>query len=226
MMFSSSKMKKIVKNKLKTLKFYFPRLYFLYVMAIKGQKVREISPKPWIDAEAVNWLKQNLKAEMNVFEYGSGGSTLFMSALVKSIISLEHDPVFYVTLKDIIKKDRIKNCRLVFAPPHNRIPTDTLYASTDEHFKNMSFKKYVETIHEYPDNYFDFVFVDGRARNGCVVTALPKIKNGGYLLLDNSDRPEYKISLDVMSGNPSWVFANPAVRSDNYCETTIWQIKK
>lgn len=91
----------------------------------------------------------------------------------------------------------------------------------------MNFKKYVEAINTYSDNYFDFVFIDGRARNGCVIASLPKIKNGGYLMLDNSDRPEYKISLDTLSTYPSSIFKDPSAKTtSNHCETTVWLIKK
>lgn len=130
-------MKEILKNRLKTLKFYFPQLYFLYITAIKGQKAREIYPKPWINAEAVNWLKQNLTSGMKIFEYGSGGSTLFMSPLVEEIISMEHDPVFSVMSKDKIKKYNIQNCRLVFAPPESGTSEKALYSSTDDKYKNI-----------------------------------------------------------------------------------------
>ena len=37
---------------------------------------------------------------------------------------------------------------------------------------------------------FDLVLVDGRARLGCVVSALPKLRPEGVLLLDNSERED------------------------------------
>jgi predicted O-methyltransferase YrrM len=63
------------------------------------------------------------------------------------------------------------------------------YKSSD--YDELSFEAYVKTIDNYPDNYFDLVVVDGRARPACIKHAVPKIKRGGVLILDNSDRDYY-----------------------------------
>jgi predicted O-methyltransferase YrrM len=57
---------------------------------------------------------------------------------------------------------------------------------------NTAFRKYAAAILGYPDESFDLVFVDGEAscRDWCIANALPKIKPGGYLLLDDSDWPQ------------------------------------
>ncbi|MBA3047756.1 hypothetical protein KKC83_03880 [Patescibacteria group bacterium] len=209
-----------MKNELSNLKFYFPRLYFLYIVIFKNYIKKDLSPRPWITAEAIEWLKQNLKKDMKIFEYGAGGSTLFLSALTKKVASVEHDPIYYITLKDKIKKDNIKNCELFFSPPANKILKDILCASTEEKYKNMNFKKYIKTIDKYPNNYFDLVFIDGRVRSGCIINALTKIKNNGYLMLDNSERTEYAAGKEKLKKYPHQIF------SDNQQETTIWQINK
>ena len=216
----------MLKAELKQLKYHFPQLYFWYIKWIKKTKIKELTVVPWMNDKAIDWLKKNLKRDMKIFEYGCGGSTLFMSALTEKVISVEHDPVYYITLKDEIKKGGIKNCKLFFSPPNNGAPKNTIYASTDEKYKNMNFEKYIETINKYPDNYFDLVFIDGRARNGCIVNALPKIKNSGYLLLDNSDRLEYEIGKEKLKKYPRQIFADQTSRLENQHETTIWQINK
>ena len=55
----------------------------------------------------------------------------------------------------------------------------------------MSFERYVKSIDDYPDRFFDMVLVDGRARKFCLEHAPKKIRPGGYLLMDNSSTPEY-----------------------------------
>ncbi|MFX0145458.1 MAG: hypothetical protein ACFE9C_15445, partial [Candidatus Hodarchaeota archaeon] len=46
---------------------------------------------PWIPIKAKIWLDNNLTAEMMIYEYGSGMSTLYFSSKVKKIISVEHN---------------------------------------------------------------------------------------------------------------------------------------
>lgn len=187
---------------------------------LKNYTKKDLSPHPWITAEAIEWLKQNLKKDMKIFEYGAGGSTLFLSFLSKKVASVEHNPIYFITLKDKIKKDKIKNCKLFFSPPNNGTIKNALYASTDKKYKNMNFEKYIKIIDKYPNNYFDLVFIDGRARNGCIINALTKIKNNGYLMLDNSERIGYAAGKEKLKKYPHQIF------SDNQQETTIWKINK
>ena len=52
-------------------------------------------------------------------------------------------------------------------------------------------RPYAPVISEYPDETFDFILVDGRDRVQCIKCALPKLKRGGWLMLDNSERRRY-----------------------------------
>jgi hypothetical protein len=58
-------------------------------------------------------------------------------------------------------------------------------------FKGYSFENYVRAIDAYPNDFFDFVIIDGHARLSCIKNSIPKIKRGGMLVLDNSDRNHY-----------------------------------
>jgi hypothetical protein len=48
------------------------------------------------------------------------------------------------------------------------------------------FDEYAHAIDLEPDDRFDLVIVDGKARRDCVLAAEPKVKPGGMLLLDDS----------------------------------------
>jgi hypothetical protein len=47
---------------------------------------------------------------------------------------------------------------------------------------------YAAFIDRFPDHSFDLVIIDGRARAACIQHAIPKVKKGGYLLVDDSER--------------------------------------
>ncbi len=57
----------------------------------------------------------------------------------------------------------------------------------------MSFEKYVRSIDRFIDKSLDLVIIDGRARLSCITHALKKIRPGGYLMLDDSERERYII---------------------------------
>ena len=46
---------------------------------------------PWLTFGAIRFLDGWLKPGMRVFEYGCGGSTIFLAARVKEVVSVEHD---------------------------------------------------------------------------------------------------------------------------------------
>src|SRR2546430_9982143 len=46
---------------------------------------------PWMTFAAIRFLDRLLTKEMRVFEYGSGGSSLFFSRRVREVVSVEHD---------------------------------------------------------------------------------------------------------------------------------------
>ncbi|GHT13802.1 hypothetical protein AGMMS4956_10560 [Bacteroidia bacterium] len=56
---------------------------------------------------------------------------------------------------------------------------------------NKTFEKYVKSIDKMPDNSLDVVMVDGRARTACIAHSMAKVKQGGWLIVDNSDRKYY-----------------------------------
>ena len=50
---------------------------------------------PWVTFKARTWLEAYLKPDMFVFEWGSGGSTLFIAKRANKLISVEHDMGWY-----------------------------------------------------------------------------------------------------------------------------------
>jgi hypothetical protein len=186
------------------------------------------SGMPWLNFDTKEWLDKNLNKEMVVFEYGCGGSTLYFAPRVKKIISVEHDQAWYAVVKEKLVTRGFTNHELYCYPPENAsINTNILHLSSDkQYFINKSFQKYIEKINSYPDNYFDLIIVDGRARNGCINNLIPKIKNNGYVLLDNSEREEYKPSLELLNNFETETFFSPGFHSKTAWEAKVWKIKK
>ena len=130
---------------------------------------------PWITFEARKWLTDYLKPDMSVFEYGSGGSTIFFSKRVKEVISVEHDKYWYHIVSTEIAKEHITNCKLLLREPERGILTKQIisdpesYLSALPKYQGMNFKSYATSIREFSDESFDLVFIDGRARPSCML---------------------------------------------------------
>jgi hypothetical protein len=138
---------------------------------------------------------------MKVFEYGSGGSSIYFAGKVDEVISIEHDESWYKDVASQIRTKSISNWKGYWIPAQELdypiiqdVSDPDQYASLDDRFNNRYiFKEYASAIERYPAGYFDIVMIDGRARPSCIKHALNKVKERGYLILDNSDREYYLI---------------------------------
>ena len=188
---------------------------------------------PWITFRAIRWLLSYLKPEMTVFEYGAGGSTLFLAKRVGELVSVEHDETFHSLVAGRLAKNGIQNCRLVLCHSERRsqqtsadVPYGTAsFTSFQARHAGEYFEKYVKVIDEYPDGYFDLVMIDGRARASCVRQAVPKIRPGGALLLDNSERPAYAVARRLLDGNPCFDMFGIVPWNLVPYQTSVWRIE-
>ena len=109
-----------------------------------------------------------------LFEYGSGGSTLWWASRVKEIFSVEHDKYWFQK----VSADIPPNVKLIYI--------DLDYGGA-----------YSKKIGEF-NNKFDIIIIDGRDRINCVMNALQAIKPDGVFIWDNSDREAYREGYDYL----------------------------
>jgi hypothetical protein len=227
MVFSSKKYKRLLRQKywIKAI-VANPKLikwYFHWLSCIIGQHSPLGDELPWVTYEAIDWMANHINKDMILFEWGSGGSTIFFSNRVKKVVSVEHDLLWYQEVFMTVSKKGYQNILLTLAEPERSESTEPWYTSTDTSFSGYSFEKYVREIDTYPDAFFDIVVVDGRARLGCMKHALHKIKSGGFLILDNSDRQEYQKGCELFSDWKVISTFGPSPYVGFPTGTTIWQ---
>jgi len=180
---------------------------------------------PWMTYSAIQWLRRTLTPEMRVFEFGSGGSTLFFAEHVAEVIAVEHDPQWHAHVQTKLYAEKLTNCRVQFIPqtPASQGPSD-IYVGEARVKTGGRFEQYARSIEAYPDQSFDLVVVDGLARLACIQHALAKIKPGGYLILDNSEWPEFRPAHKQLSDCTSQHFFGLGPFGDKPWETTVWQM--
>ena len=187
--------------------------------------------QPALTFKALAWLEAYVKPWMSVFEYGTGGSTLFFARRVKTLVSVEHYSDWFAKLTKSLEGIRVNNCSLLLREPEvsslRDVPTygPGTYTSTDEQYKYVRFEAYVKSIDCYPDESFDLVLVDGRSRATCILHALPKIKPDGYLMLDNSERSQYGTAEALLSQHERTDFFGVGPYSERPWQTSIWKIR-
>lgn len=190
---------------------------------------------PWMTYDAIDFLSSITTPDMTVFEWGSGGSTLFFARRCRSVISIEHDRKWSELLADKLRKLSVDNVDY-FEIPGEEIPdwTKRDYRNPDDFISNdrnsvgLSYEKYVKSIDEYPDHSFDIVVVDGRVRNSCVKRAIPHVKKGGYLVVDNTDRKYYLAGSPALQNPDLWEkteFQGPVFFQHAFGKTSFFRKK-
>lgn len=151
-------------------------------------------PEPWLVFEAIDALAGLDLRGKRVFEYGSGGSTLYWLKRGATCVSVEHDPAWYARVREELGAAAAVDYRLVLPAPGNtnHDPADPDgYASAERAYAGMNFRDYCAQIDDWPDESFDLVLIDGRARTSCIKHAARKVRRGGLLVIDNCDRSRY-----------------------------------
>lgn len=184
---------------------------------------------PWVTFKAKTWLEDYLKSSMRVFEYGSGGSTLFFAKRVKHLNSVEHNTAWHKSVIREITRNRLVNVDSFLIVPKEfkaEIPAygAKSYSTKVQSLAHLNFEEYVKTIDNFPDDNFDLAFIDGRSRASCVPHVIRKIHRGGFVVLDNSRRKHYGEAVKMLGGFERTDFLGYGPCGENPWQTSIWRM--
>lgn len=132
------------------------------------------NPIPWCTYSFIRFIEERLTTNLTVFEYGSGGSTLWYAKRVKSVVAVEHNQEWVAF--------QLKN-----------LPTNVAVI-----YKNQEQENDYENEISKHATLFDIVVVDGVKRNECVFTSINYLSTIGVIVYDNSQLVEYKESIDFL----------------------------
>lgn len=172
----------------------FPRL-----LATRGRSTMALR-SPWLPFKMIDALTAVVGEQTRVFEYGGGGSTLWFLDRGAEVVTVEHHSAWAASLRS--------------AASH---PRWTLI----EPVADENFDDYVRAIDDYADDWFDVVLVDGRERIRCMIEAQAKVRPGGLLIVDDTDRARYSSGLARMPW-PRQDFTGFAPAKPSLAYTTIF----
>lgn len=134
--------------------------------------------KPWWSFGAVKAVGGFVSQKMDVFEFGSGGSTLFLAQRVKTVTCVEDSDEWAVAVETKVRETGMKNVRIM--TKHFDFASDTAFCES-EYFNALGGQKY------------DLIVVDGqewstKVRPLCFWRAEEFVKPGGAIVVDDSWR--------------------------------------
>jgi len=167
---------------------------------------------PWWPFAAINSVGASLPPNPVVFEFGGGGSTLWLADLGAQVTVAEHDREWFEVLRQQLGDTAVT----LLSEPSAEGAIGSV--KTPGKF----FDDYVGLITAQPDERFDLVIVDGRARVECGLAAMPKIRPGGILLLDDSHRLRYEPLRQALSGWARTDYRGLKIGSNKVAQTSTW----
>lgn len=120
------------------------------------------TPIPWYTYPAIEYLTSFDFKDCNVFEFGAGNSSLYWAGRARSVCSVEDNQEWFEVVS------------------HRKQDNQIVLHRADE-------TGYVGSLPEQ-GKLFEIIVIDGNWRKGCVVEAISCLKDGGMIVLDNSDR--------------------------------------
>lgn len=121
---------------------------------------------PWLTRDMIAFLSSWVRSSDEILETGSGRSTIWFARRSKRVISIEHDPGWHRYVCDRFRLEGLENVEY--------------YLATDE-------EAYLDPICSIPPGTLDIALIDGVFRDRCALAAIPALKSGGLLVIDNSN---------------------------------------
>lgn len=130
-------------------------------LTVRRKVTGQLPDGSWVAYNARARLEQVLRPDWVAIEFGSGMSTRWYAERVLALHSIEDNAAWYQRVRTTVP-DNVR---------YDRREGAAYYDLTD-----------------YASNSVDFVVVDGIQRGQCMRAALPKLRSGGWIYLDNSDK--------------------------------------
>jgi len=161
---------------------------------------------PYMTDEEIQAFKQVLdslsqKGSVRVFEYGSGGSTVYFSNYLKNSgcdfvwFSLEHDVKWGTQVDGWLRSNQLHNVHLLLTevPGHKpaKLNKAILRKKMVEQGTTFDYSRYTPVVKNMGMK-FDLVLVDARDRKNCLNYAWESLNPGGYALFHDASRDYYQ----------------------------------
>jgi len=78
---------------------YLKEIGWIESFKMKMPVDKDLKPIPWMTYPFIDFISDRLRPDMEIFEYGSGNSTLWFADRVKRVDVIEHDEKWYKIMK-------------------------------------------------------------------------------------------------------------------------------
>jgi len=162
--------------------------------------------RPWIVPSAIGWLRRRIRSDWSVLELGAGRSTIWLAQRAGRVVSFEDNEFWVDHIRGRLVELGLEGVKL------RHLPVDR-FAGELGALPKASFHLVVLDFLESPEV----------PRVDALEPAMRRVRPGGYLLLDDSDRPGYAVADELLAGWKRRRFTGVKDGWPEVCETTIFR---
>ena len=162
--------------------------------------------RPWIVPAAIGWLGRRIRSDWSILELGAGRSTIWFARRAGRVLSLEDNEFWATCTRKRLNELERENVEL----------------------RQLRVEDFPAEVDSLPDASFDLVVVDflesqHATRIDALRPAMRKVRAGGLLLLDDSDRPGYSEAYELLADWGETRFTGVKDEWPEACETAIFR---
>ena len=153
---------------------------------------------PWYVPDSIKYIEQIMQPHYIGWEWGSGRSSIWFAKRVTRHYCVEGRRAWYNQITGQIREQDLEN----------KVYLQLAEVTTEYEFYPQEVERYAATIDVMDDGSLDYVIIDGHFRLECLEHCLPKIRGGGYLIIDNSDLHTFRKFFNSLKYAEKYVFSN------------------
>jgi hypothetical protein len=136
--------------------------------------------EPWWNHRAIRAVERELPPHGHVFEWGSGGSTLWFADRGYRITAVESEQEWADRVHDACPAADVRH---IPGRTTGSMRSEPLFRDHGSHY----FDDYVHAIDQEPDDSIEVILIDGLCRSECAAASVRKVAPGGMVILDDSN---------------------------------------
>lgn len=129
---------------------------------------------PWLAWSCIDWMERTIRPGMRVFEYGGGGSTVYFLSRGCHVTTVEGNAQWFADL-------RTRTQAFAQRPDLRFVDSQTADPRLEQEYASQA----------RFGGPWDVILVDGAFRGECVAVAKDCVAAGGFIIVDNTDLPEF-----------------------------------
>ena len=168
---------------------------------------RGVTPeRPWIVPAAIGWLGRRIRSDWSILELGAGRSTVWFARRASRVVSFEDNGFWVERTRERLDELGLGNAGL------REVAVDELPRAIGS-LREASFDLVV----------VDFLEAPTVTRIDALKPAMKRVRPGGLLLFDDSDRPGYAEAYELLAGWKEKRFVGVKDEWPEACETTAFR---